>query len=64
MKQGNGMAGLVFWEDPLVWRKNRREGAGETLQVSIAEIRGLGLSHGMGSRGGCKLYPGGRASRV
>ena len=52
MKQGNGVARLVFREDHLVRRTDRREGAGATLQVSDAEVWGLGLSHGMGSSGG------------
>lgn len=37
MKQGNGVARLLFRKDHLVWRTERREGAGATLQVSDAE---------------------------
>lgn len=47
-KLGNGVVRLVLQEDHLMRRRDRRGGRA-TLQVSGAEIWGLGLSWGGGS---------------
>ena len=47
-KLGNGVVRLVLPEDHLMRRRDRRGGRA-TLQVSGAEIWGLGLSWGGGS---------------
>lgn len=45
------MVGLVFWEDGLMWRMNRRGGMEANLQVRAAEIWGEDCAVGWGAVG-------------